>query len=1367
MKTSSSKILMMLVAAIAVAGCKGKASKRTEHSGPRATDLADDTVSAKDTNVVMTTFKDRQAITDRINGAKTAADALAVATELKGTVLDTGVLNDPEFSGRSEFDAVLSLFHRSIDKAMDLDLSYVEKSGILAEYETVVLSNCTVDLTGCTYLSIFKGDHLSARLLMRIAKTLETQIASTRQARTAAAKGESFDKAQSSYFAVVQRYYRLLNLAYELSTSQANPVLDQMYVNSARDYFEYFRKLPEQYKRPDLHRRFRDTMTMALGHLRNQTRAASGLNEQYCSFLMALNPLNPEMFTTMDLDKRSRRSMLDEFVKCAEDKGELAQLIQAEVRKQNDLIKVNYANDAKEIPERYKVQSQGYAYALKSLEETPFFYNNLDVKLTPRDDMAFFIADSVFYQRMELAAAQTYWNRIKGLNELDFMKFMHNYARVQTAYVLQVTMRNYGKIFSERYKKMGGLSSDFFYEVAKEVNDTSQFAWVELRDRLAFMKEFITKIYDGKLAQSVGEGSKELQKEYLSLKQDLNNDNLNDHFAMAVTTPMSIPLYYYMAKAQGTIKFLVPWVTSSSNQWFDVPAQDALAQFLTPYSMGSFPFFKFASNNQALDEYQKLHVLDYALRIGVFEFIDFGLLDEDKAKNQPSEVLFFQQAIKDILKNFEYSFTNQIEKLRIEAAGSNFKGLMSACQDPLSIANSLDLRDLPMQTLLKSDSAIVQPLSTIYQADGFIGAYRAYRDGILQLVKVMEKHFDGKNADARLTPAKLAARKQIAATVRAEVERFNSFERQMFAEVLSIDKQIVNKERDCLARMTKAETFRRNKVLADNVEFYKDVHAGMTLARELDGKAFSTADAGLAIFKSLAASKGLEADVIARAEALMIKIRESALLATMDIFGAVNAVLAVHNNDAPNYKNIGFFIEGLPTLSASGKPVKTINKIDRDYYWQGRWDSLLRTRHYLMNHIIDPAEANAALGIATYTKPMRLTPNLRVGLGTFGELEVKDDYTTNTGPSVAFSVKQAEFVKDAMVQYAGAGAGAQFVSWLSPGGLSIALSEQRLNWKKKLMDLDVIETADTDPEKCPKDQWGKILAVKDIDGRWLPGAPHVEECKAIKVSAKDVMDSYRTALDLLRVSEEDRKFMNLTERLTRMTDRITYYLKYNSEKSTLKWTYFDQFYRTNYTSVQVMSRNGREWKPVILEDIRGRRDFIRFRDSYLANVDRSTALFPPTAPPTQVARDSIREQIVKHLGEITEFEETVYALENTRVDLGDFLIERTTTAEEGEPLVFGDWRVMPVRERQTGERKGTPIYLEENSNSAKDWFSRYVNTFVTKDTDCFVLPTKDDPDFTKELTGTCRDKLQQWQAERNQNRLKIREELAPKTRGGV
>ncbi|HMN68636.1 MAG TPA: hypothetical protein PKC28_08860, partial [Bdellovibrionales bacterium] len=676
------RALLLCVSVLGLAACSGKPSERRVHENQPGSFAEAPMSKTEAKGQIGALYAKRAETAKRLKEAKNGADALAIAKELGAVVLNTTVLATPEFSGTPEFDVVLGQFHAALDKAFKLDRKAVEESGILARYEDVVLAFCNENNEGCVRLKIFKGDQLAGRILMHVAETLETGMVAARDQRDALIMRKEpnsrIGEATRALQTIVIRFYRLLQLAYEMGNGTANPDLDRKYVTYASAYFEYFRALPEDQKQNEFHRRHRDVMTLALGHMRNQSNT-TGLSKVYCDFLIKLNPLDPNAFAALDLDRRAQLSMTNEFITCTgTGKAKtLKKMIEVVLQKQNAAAKVKFEEDAKNPKSVLTVQSEGYGYAMAALADTPYLYNGLNAKLTPRADLPFFIVDRVYYQQLDLNSALAYWQRAENVDEIEFLEFVRNYARVQIAYVIKVTQKNYARVFEERFAQRNSIGADFFQDVIKEVNGTMQSDWTDVRERQYMIRELLIRLFDAKYGRTVDQSRQKVQREYLNLKAELNN--LPHLISMSTTVPMAIPLHYYMSKVQGAIKILVNWWNSTS-KYFDIVAVNAVDRLLTGDSTTQAAFFEFGRVYYRFDHLEKLHVFDLALRTGLFDAINFALLEEDKALNMDPEALFFKEATKSALGSFEGSFRIAIDELEKVATSADFKQvLIGAC----------------------------------------------------------------------------------------------------------------------------------------------------------------------------------------------------------------------------------------------------------------------------------------------------------------------------------------------------------------------------------------------------------------------------------------------------------------------------------------------------------------------------------------------------------------------------------------------------------------------------------------------------------------------------------------------------------------
>lgn len=1314
-------------------GCTGKPSTRTVHED-KAAEFNERPISKSEArNQIVSTYNSRFQISAQISSANDAQSALAIAQNLEPSILNLNVLSDPEQSGVSQFGTILGLFHRAIDKAYTLDKKVVIASGILDRYQRIVLDHCTMENQGCIRLKHFRKDHLTGRILMLAAEGLEEKLTQLRSDSTQ----------QPAYHNTAFRYYRLLQLAYEMGNNALNPQLDQKYVTFARDYYAYFRSLPESDQKPELHRIHRETLSLALDHLRNQSQSGNP-GQSYCDFLIALNPLESDMFNELELDKRAQTAMTGEFVKCASDRKVFSDLI------------------GKHISAH---KGEGFDIIRKDLNENPSIYKNLAADVPERSDLAFFVLDQVYYQKINANIAMSYWEKVGKINDRDFIRFVRKYARAQAAFLTRKTLDIYNKALADRFIKRGGLGSDFFEDVVKDVNSSMQFEWDELKERQYAIRELLIRLYDGQLGQLVKPELKDTQTDYLNLKTELSN--LPYDFSLAITSPMAIPLYYYMAKAQGSIKFLMNW-WDSSDQYFDIPAAQALGNYFEPSDRIRGSLFKFGELYYQHDNLQKLHMLDFALRIGIFDQIDFGLLDEDKAFQLPSEALFFKQISKDRLSIIEKTLRTKIDNLEQLSNSPNFKDrFMGMCLDPLNASTSMNLTELKMGTM-SENNMFDQVLTTVYD-QSIVPAWRFERQRLEQMLAVFKNYLYSDGAEHRLTSTKLNQRDLIVRELESQIENIQKLEREMWSKTMDLDHKIVSANADCLDRITRADYFRRTIVMEMNVDYFKNVHAAMTILRLVGDESSDILEAQRLITRHIR-----DLDVKARAQKLLSTINTLGIVGTAgSLKSALNDALNIHNVNTPAYQKIGYPVGEYPTLISDSAPnasgrIKTLNSFDGQTFNQGLWDSLIRVRQMLNVGQVNGAEASQYIGIPN-NGPTLIGRNVDIPLGSIGTLELDSIYKDFSRKQVPYADDQREFVRRAMTQFGGAEPnGTQYVSWYSTGGLSIRLLQRRLNWLNDVKGYGALELLDTDPVTCGKDIWGHVVPTRDLGNRMLVSKNvRTGNCNSLRVSARDMADQYLKIIALLKITDADRDLLDLMDRPGKLENIIESFLRYNGEISTSKWSYFDQFYRRYFTSYRVTTQDAKglpseQW----IEKLSGADQFIALRDSDLKRVGRVALLLPSNPYVTQIARNSEREKILNNVTGVIEFEEEVAKLEDQKINLGPMYISTTSTPAVGETVESDrwrpdqrKWRIMDVKSRpSSSSRAGTPIYLRD-VDSAKTWWAGYVEGFIAKSTNCTVLARPGDPDYDSTInnaSASCALRIKEWQQQNSFWRQQIR-----------
>lgn len=1323
------KLLGIILISSAVSACTGRPSTRTEHSGALGTFKEDQRADAAETRSnptedIRKAYEARMEISDQLTAAennKSGKSALDLAVRLAKVVLSESTLSNSSAYNTSEFRVVLGQFHQALILAYRLDKSGLLKSGILKRYEEVSLGLCAPrDLSTCLRLPIFR-DSQSGLVMKILAQQLEPRISQSE---------------------ALSGYYALLHLAYEVSGSRHDETLDQMYVRYAREYIQYLRD-SEDTNLADVRRRFRDNLSIALGQLRDSSKKGE-INHLYCDFIERLNPLDSVSFAKIDIDKRMRRSLTNEFIRCTSARGRLHSAISKHMAGRSSRIKLTS----------------------ERISKFPFLYKNLGIELVGDQQInsiavPAFILESLYYNEIDQTLARSYWSRVGKVDDEKFLKFVQNFARMQVALTIESTLQSLSTIMREEFAKRKGLSSDYFSDTLINANSRSQSDWDELKDRLNSLRDFLIAVYDIDIRRR---SDRSLTDLYVNVKDSLGK-NFPQHLSLTVTTPMALPMYYYMAKSQGTIKIRIPWLPTD-NQWRDVLANDALQRFFRQDFGQAEPLFTFGALGESLSPLQKMHVLDFALRIGIFDFIPFDMLPEDKEKNMPAEFLFFEQYVKDSLGFWEKTFNEIISKLQKIEAGSNFNDyILRACRDPMGAPVSLELSELRNRVFLGGPS-ISQPLDDIYTAiDGLFG-WRVQRDRALQIVDILSAHLKEGLEKNAINSARIGNVQTLIDRMRKEVDRYTSLERSLARTAFALDRQIVNKQVDCLHRMAKSEFFKRNQLMLQNIEHMKNVHAAMSIL------VVSPKNADVLSSRTAfnASSDKFTEDVRTRANGLLDKVEKSGLLDKMDLEAALNTLLRIHNSTSPQYRNIGYFVSGVPSLEQSGRTLHTLSYFTADQYVQSKWDSVIRVRRMLETTYLQSEVINRDLG-TDYSGPVAIARNTSVPLGDFGQLEFLPEYKeTETKPTVYFQ-DQDRFVHSAMQEFAGeVPGGKQYVDWFSTGGLDSRLIVKRLSWMKGLKSLGTIEVEDTDQTTCPKDMFGMPMATKDLSGNWLPGVPHIEECKAIRISAADLTDYYLKILDVLKIKELDREIIELIDRNGRLAFDITSFIKYRNEENTSEWTYFDEFYRDYISTVPVYTyKGGGLWSQEQYEEIRGERDFSRFIEEYKRRISDTTTLFDLKYGPSLNERSAIRRKMLEHLNLAMEFEETVRNLEDQRIDLGDYLIERTNPNGYKGPLAFTDWRVMTINQRKSGSRAGTPIYLSENERATK-WFDGHVSSYIIKETECGFLPNNKDPEYKLlgksvdqdifDTNKSCTLRHEKWKRVQIQRRKELRNHLS-------
>jgi len=1291
-------------------------------------------------NSVLGLYTQRESLGKRITGTQSGGDALKLALELEPTVLNPAVLGNPEQSGRTEFRTALSLYNRALLRSWELDKKSLIDNGALTRYAKVFLMNCTIPATSCPRLQQAATDHLSAQVLLLYGETLEPEIVKTRQIRdeilnhmarskSARCRGggtprqipctEALKIASENHQQATQKYFDLMRISLDMSNKSTRPQVDQKYVRYSQDFSDYVRALPESPSKSAMLTQHRNTLGLALGNLRHLARTGRS-SQEYCQFLFNLNPLQMDQFQKMNVDQRHVRAMIHEYIECAYQAKKLNQTINEHMRKDLELKTRMFTKNQATPVEILRVLDEGYAYAIKELEDYPFMYKNLGIQLENRMDLPVYVIDRVFYQDIDMQTALEFWKRADVKNDLEMLRFIRNYARVQAAYTLKVTLLNFNRILERQYKEKQGLNSIFFTDVIKDVSTTSQMDWHTLQNRLAALRDFLSKVFDQKYSGLVGAALKPAQEEYIEFKNEL--DQFPDNINLAVVGPMSLVLHYFMSQTRGTLKIQ----TGTSQMPLEIPASEALSTYFGKTdSIVTQPYFALSRVRPNINAQMRPYIFDYMLRTGMFDLINFKLASGEEDKNTPGEVLFMRQYARTTFNSLDSNLRERLKNLELLESSYIFRHqVLGYCQNPLSTPANVALNNFPFGAL-QQDSSISGGLNRIYDAHSTArGAYNSENE-MLPIIRRLQAHFSA-NSKSTLSAERARVGGSALKAIQAEMQSVLNLADDVMARSVRLDRQLVQSRRDCLERLDRANWLQLRTVMILHKEYYKDVHAAMTLLRNTP-------------------REDVEPDVAERMERLKSRVEAHSELKAMPLKAALNRLLSIHNDDRPEFNNVGFFVSGL-NLSSTRRALNTHNEFDESNFLQGRWDSLMRSRHFFEFGKVDASIANPILG-TQYNGVVPIAPNIRIPLGEFPTLDNNALYRDIYRRQLQYDANQSQFVREAMAHLARTDNSQQLQSWMSQ--VNSELVGRRMQWLNDLRSYDGIKMSAEDVHNCPTDSWGRLVGTMDLAGRPLKLAQNYPKCQALHVSGQDFLDQFLKVLETLRIDPIDRALLEWIGEQGKSQDRIISLLAYNSEPSTTQWTYFDRFFSNFFgkSMGQVWDSATGETKEAELRELRGSQAFRNFKRIYEDKVLSSYYLFPLSREFTEIVMDFAREPILKHVAEAEDFVTAVRKFENRGIDLGDFLIERVINKRSDEPYAYGNWRVMQVAERTSGKRKNTPIYLADHGK-AMFWFRSNVIESFFRDTNCLALPKSDKDDVmarTRSLTpGDCNRRLREW-----------------------
>jgi hypothetical protein len=1347
---------LALLSLVALFGCTPKPVQVRPHDGARATAAAPSGGQSTDesnppqistrANVQPFTAEELKGLVDdraAILRSLRAGERLDLALRLTPVVLNTEFAIAPN-APRDFNQRVLEIYQNALLALMAKHPNEPATKSLVQEFSSFALSGCSETGENCRHLRFFNTP-LTSDIFYRIATQRAEEIDSISDA--------------NARNAALREHYKIIRLGIlQPRNRTANAEVGLLYVRHANAYSKALEGDPNQ-ALLSRHWTFLTQTLQELGSRVNDT------NKQrvFCEFLIGLDPLDPNSASQKQLGS-SRNDLLSPYISCSANKGILRDRISQLLQKHRDDALAKDWSKGDAIPGEVPI-----AVAQEYVKKFPNQLRALKVEDSTTDPYVEYVLSEIYHDNIQPPLAKQYLEApgIK-FNHMDLVRGTRKMIQTQTAYLMLRSQEVLNNELKKQFKERSGLTTDFFANTVEEVNKKTQEAWKRLPDKAARMSSFLNSVLEEKYgARDQGRMNaqdREISVEYTRLKNQLSLQVFSAHLTYMAASPLMVPLNYYMSKFGGPVKFKISWWGGAGGNWFTADGRSAL-QSLIDAAGDLSQMFNYGAQSYKLDHLQAGYVIDAALRIGMFDNVNLALAEKPEDKNiiNDAEYLFFKRYLFETMELFRSPMSDQLRDLINQQNSQAYRNFLTqTCTNPLQSYSAMKIQDLLYGSLMSTEN-VNNALGQIYRGDSGAASFRSARTRADRLLRIFKDYFYGPDAESRLTREKLARRDAIFAAMEQEIQEYAKVERAYNAKVREMDAQLVNAQRDCLVRLYRADWYRRYKIYDLNIEFYRNVHAGMTLLRaareamsSLPQQSNSDPEPQFLAKLGEVVTQIPDLTLRNRVAAQLARIHELELMKHFSpatgsleqrLEAAVNALWSIHNEDAAPFvaassgrdrvERVGYLVRGVEP--ASVRRIKRVNTINANVFVQGRWDSLMRVRRQLETALVPVEEIQRVVpteGLQEHQPGMALlAPNLDIRVPSISELETDTTYYGDQRRDpVNYTADSEEFVRRAMTQFAGRHEnGAQHISWHS--GPNLDAVQMRLS---RLIDLGIMPI-ETGADPCPRDAMDRPFE----DSQKAPS------CQFWNSTPRQALAYFMSWSDMLNLNARDRYYLNYMTWDQRFQTAATLYFAYKSEPSTNKWTWFDMLYIRNFTSQQTSTaRGGALW----VERLEGSWPFQMWFESRREKFQPELHLFEVNSSYLDGERTHWRRPILRQLAATRAFEQTVEDLESAVAKSEQPALPEIVFAREkgvlrrDEPyLTEGEstYRYIPIRTRSGGERAATPIYLEDDS---KRYFWDTVRSFNQTEVDCQLVAKSGDPDFVPEFAKTtdCQQRVNQW-----------------------
>lgn len=718
-----------------------------------------------------------------------SSEALLTLESLAPYMLFGRYIEDPHYSNSAKLRKALEMWNIALLKAEKTHASTVAEKGYFEKFARVVLSGCNSELKGCINIGFFRQDPNTARVLETMAVHTEKLI------------GNEKDTAKKD--TLVQTYYRYLMVSFDLRNRVADQEFEFLYLNRARDYAEYFSRLPLESKERPAMQRHTEIFEMILNGFKPDL-SNPAFKERVQKFVENFSPWNysrtePNPFgvgATKMLGLAARN-----FLYVSSDSG--AQLSPSLV----EAIKTSQAKasgDGEKAFDQIVAEFSGpHAFIGKAL--------SLDASF-PRDEY-FFIVDRLFGDHLTPDDASEIWEGSRQ-DSARLLKTLEQYLKIQITWLIIETNR----YMSDVYANKDGYASNTLVQNAVEKSYPISSRWQRTIAKINRLGIFVKRHMKRSVLTDDSPEFRRIDSILTSLGRNIKYISVY---------PNMMLMAYFMEKADGTLPLYTYWGK------VDIDTVTIITQF---FNGNVAPFFNFGNDSERLKRLETLYAFYFALKTDTFKAFNAN------GKNNVDEVRFFEKVIGKFLaenkKDLIDSKQSLVEDLSRSATHRPF--MMICAEDRQALENrvlpgttgtpfSIDfIKDFPYLTyMVGNNNGYGQSMFRFYndslgnKINEKMGTLRVKMVFVESMIRIFDNHLEK-------TGVSQEKRNEILNEIRKNIQSVKDVATEYITEIYRSHTDFSK----CFNQTLKIEWDRQRRLVRMEETYLREAYRAIRLARD-------------------------------------------------------------------------------------------------------------------------------------------------------------------------------------------------------------------------------------------------------------------------------------------------------------------------------------------------------------------------------------------------------------------------------------------------------------------------------------------------------------------------------------------------------